>query len=118
MLNLHISEPIGVLLVHERMIESFIEARNKFLKPGGSMFPSSGIVNYILSEIYLLTILTGTIELAPFTDDALYNETIQKASFFQQNNFLGVDLTVLQESAIDESFSELIIPIYNTIYIN
>lgn len=37
-----VSEPIGVLLVHERMIESFIEARDKFLKPGGSMFPSSG----------------------------------------------------------------------------
>lgn len=30
-----VSEPIGVLLVHERMIESYIHARDRFLKPGG-----------------------------------------------------------------------------------
>jgi histone-arginine methyltransferase CARM1 len=37
-----ISEPIGVLLVHERMIESYLVARDRFLKPGGFMIPSMG----------------------------------------------------------------------------
>lgn len=39
-----ISEPIGVLLVHERMIESYIVARDRFLKPGGAMVPSMGTI--------------------------------------------------------------------------
>ncbi|KAJ2793955.1 hypothetical protein H4R21_005692, partial [Coemansia helicoidea] len=63
-----VSEPIGVLLVHERMIESFIYARDKFLRPGGAMLPSS-----------------GTIHLAPLSDAELWNETITKARFWQQH---------------------------------
>lgn len=49
--------------------------------------------------------IQGTIELAPFTDEALYAETVQKSGFFQQTNFLGVDLSVLQEAANEEAFS-------------
>ena len=74
-----ISEPIGVMLLHERMVsqgvtklyglvscvieqvESFILARDLFLKPGGQMLPSAGHIFF-----------------CPFTDDALYNETDQK----------------------------------------
>ena len=50
-----ISEPMGFMLIHERMLESYVEARNRFLKPGGLMFPS-----------------VGTIYMAPFSDSALY----------------------------------------------
>lgn len=39
------------MLIHERMLESYIAARLKFMKPGGKMFPA-----------------TGTIYAAPFTD--------------------------------------------------
>ena len=46
-----VSEPMGFMLVHERMLESYMIARQRFLKPGGKMFPS-----------------TGTIFAAPFTD--------------------------------------------------
>jgi hypothetical protein len=46
-----ISEPMGFALIHERMLESYIVARQKFMRPGGKMFPS-----------------TGTIYAAPFTD--------------------------------------------------
>ncbi|KAI7863208.1 S-adenosyl-L-methionine-dependent methyltransferase [Spinellus fusiger] len=35
-----VSEPIGVLLFHERMLESYIHARDHYLKPGGAMFPA------------------------------------------------------------------------------
>ena len=34
-----ISEPIGTLLVNERMLETYIFARDHFLKPGGKMLP-------------------------------------------------------------------------------
>lgn len=44
MVDTLISEPIGVLLVHERMIESYIFARDRFLKPGGAMVPSMGTI--------------------------------------------------------------------------
>lgn len=56
-----ISEPIGVMLLHERMVESFILARDMFLKPGGSILPSAGHIFF-----------------CPFSDEGLYNETEQK----------------------------------------
>ncbi|RKO87564.1 S-adenosyl-L-methionine-dependent methyltransferase, partial [Blyttiomyces helicus] len=69
-----ISEPIGVLLVHERMLESYLYARDNFLKPGGTMIPS-----------------TGTIFLAPFTDATLWTQTMAKVRFWEQSNFYGVN---------------------------
>jgi histone-arginine methyltransferase CARM1 len=72
-----ISEPIGVMLLHERMVsidadvrasltaikqvESFILARDLFLKPGGQMLPSAGHIFF-----------------SPFSDEGLFNETDQK----------------------------------------
>lgn len=32
-------QPMGTLLVNERMLETYVYARDKFLKPGGKMFP-------------------------------------------------------------------------------
>ena len=37
-----VSEPMGTLLVNERMIESYLFARERWLKPGGRMFPVRG----------------------------------------------------------------------------
>lgn len=34
-----VSEPMGTLLVNERMLETYLHARDHFLKPGGQMFP-------------------------------------------------------------------------------
>ncbi|KAF9177857.1 hypothetical protein BGZ51_008313 [Haplosporangium sp. Z 767] len=82
-----ISEPIGVLLVHERMIESFIYARDTFLKPGGHLFPNK-----------------GTMYLAPFTDALLFTETMGKARFWEQTTFHGVDLSPLYPDAKAEMF--------------
>ncbi|CAG8449769.1 1911_t:CDS:2 [Diversispora eburnea] len=84
-----ISEPIGVLLIHERMLESYLYARDTFLKPGGTLFPS-----------------TGSISLAPFTDAALWSETMSKARFWEQNSFYGVDLSALYGDAKDEMFGK------------
>lgn len=39
--DLIVSEPMGTLLVNERMLETYLYARDHFLKPGGLMFPVS-----------------------------------------------------------------------------
>ncbi|KAG5457119.1 MAG: S-adenosyl-L-methionine-dependent methyltransferase, partial [Olpidium bornovanus] len=107
-----ISEPVGVLLVHERMVglafswrllceiglisdcltrcqlESYIFARDRYLRPGGAMFPSG-----------------GTVYLAPFTDAGLWSETMAKVRFWEQECFYGVDLSPLAREARREIFS-------------
>ena len=54
--------PAGTLLVNERMLETYIIARDRFLKPGGRMFPS-----------------VGRIHAAPFSDEYLFVEMANKA---------------------------------------
>ena len=38
-----ISEPMGTLLVNERMLETYLHARDHFLAPGSRMFPVSAL---------------------------------------------------------------------------
>lgn len=52
-----VSEPLGTFLVNERMLETYVIARDRFLRPGGKMYPSSA---------HLCAV--------PFTDEPLYNE--------------------------------------------
>ena len=87
-----ISEPIGFLLVHERMLESYITARDKFLKPGGKMYPS-----------------LGSMVFAPITDDALYKEQLAKIEFWSNKNFFGIDLSCTAEAANVEYFSQPVV---------
>ncbi|GMH87541.1 hypothetical protein TrST_g13302 [Triparma strigata] len=87
-----VSEPLGFLLVHERMLESYITGRDRYLKPGGKMFPSN-----------------STIYTAPFTDEPLYAETCQKSDFWCNNDFMGVDLTALHETSMEEAFGQPVV---------
>ena len=87
-----ISEPMGFLLVHERMLESYITARDRFLKPGGLMFPT-----------------TGTIFLSVFSDDAVYKEMKSKSKFWKQKDFYGFDITCLKADAQREVFNQPIV---------
>jgi type I protein arginine methyltransferase len=61
-----ISEPIGFLLVHERMLESYVQARIKFLKPDGLMMPT-----------------TGSIIFSPITDEVVHREQQAKGALWQ-----------------------------------
>lgn len=45
-----ISEPLGTFLLNERMLETYVIARDKFLKQGGKMFPSSA--HFCISPFY------------------------------------------------------------------
>ena len=38
-----VSEPMGTLLVNERMLETYLYARDRYLKKGGRMFPVSKV---------------------------------------------------------------------------
>jgi histone-arginine methyltransferase CARM1 len=82
-----ISEPWGFFLFHERMIEAFVQARARFLKPGGRLFPSA-----------------AKLWLAPFTDVELYDWRCQKVAFWYNQNFFGVDLSALTDTAYRELF--------------
>ncbi|KAJ3300184.1 hypothetical protein HDV03_002369 [Kappamyces sp. JEL0829] len=90
--TLEASKRVGVLLVHERMIESYIVARDRFLKPGGAMVPSM-----------------GTIYVAPFSDANLWSQTMAKVRFWEQQDFYGIDFSPLAKDAKDEVFGQPIV---------
>lgn len=90
-----VSECLGVLLVHERMCESFLDARDRFLAPGGSVFPSA-----------------GTICLAPFEDKQLWNDTINKAKWWLNSNFYGVDVSPFAPLAFEEVISSPVVGVF------
>ncbi|KAG4180413.1 hypothetical protein ERO13_A10G164200v2 [Gossypium hirsutum] len=91
-----ISEPMGTLLVNERMLESYIIARDRFLVPNAKMFPS-----------------IGRIHMAPFSDEYLFVEIANKALFWQQQNYYGVDLTPLYGSAFQGYFSQPVVDAFD-----
>lgn len=82
-----ISEPWGFFLFHERMVEAFVLARDRFLKPGGRMFPGN-----------------ARVWLAPFADADLQQARQITAAFWEQRDFYGVDLTAMAQTATDELF--------------
>eukprot|EP00955_Chlamydomonas_euryale_P050655 354622-Chlamydomonas_euryale.AAC.8 len=84
-----ISEPMGTLLVNERMLETYLYARDHFLAPGGKMFPQ-----------------VGRIHVAAFSDHVLYNEVLAKSCFWMQPNFYGVDVSSLQPAAMESYFAQ------------
>lgn len=91
-----ISEPMGTLLVNERMLETYVIARDRFLVQNGKMFPSM-----------------GRIHVAPFSDEYLFVEIANKALFWQQKNFYGVDLTPLYGSAFQGYFSQPVVDAFD-----
>lgn len=91
-----ISEPMGFFLVHERMLESYIIARQRFLKDKGKMFPS-----------------IGTIYISLFQDQALYDEQFDKVQFWNQTDFYGVDVSELYKHSLREMLSQPLIGYFN-----
>ncbi|XP_026996809.2 histone-arginine methyltransferase CARM1 isoform X1 [Tachysurus fulvidraco] len=91
-----ISEPIGYMLLNERMLESYLHSK-KWLKPKGMMFPT-------FSDIHL----------APFTDEQLYLEHHARSNFWLQSSFYGVNLSGLHPAAMDEFFRQPIVDTFDT----
>jgi histone-arginine methyltransferase CARM1 len=78
-----ISEPLGIFLLNERMLETFVIARQKFLKPDGHMFPTR-------ADFYLM----------PFSDKDILEEQLYKAEFWKDTDYYGLDMTCLEAAAI------------------
>ena len=77
-----VSEPLGTFLLNERMLETYIIARNMFLKPKGRLFPAK-------ADLCIM----------PFTDEVIYNEQVQKCEFWRTTDFHGLDLSCLYQKA-------------------
>jgi len=90
-----ISEPMGYMLFNERMLETFLHAK-KWLKPDGKMYPSR-----------------GDLHVAPFSDETLYMEQFNKANFWYQQSFHGVDLSCLRSAAMKEYFRQPIVDTFD-----
>lgn len=91
-----VSEPIGTFLFNERMIESYLVARDRYLKPGGKMFPNA-----------------GDLCIAPFSDSMLHWEQQNKNGFWKNNNFYGVDLTAVVNRCTKEHFRQPVVDYIN-----
>eukprot|EP00879_Flechtneria_rotunda_P016020 GHRR01016756.1.p1 GENE.GHRR01016756.1~~GHRR01016756.1.p1 ORF type:complete len:244 (+),score=67.36 GHRR01016756.1:488-1219(+) len=91
-----VSEPMGTLLVNERMLETYLYARDHFLKPGGKMFPQ-----------------VGRIHVAAFSDPMLYNELLGKAMFWQQTSYYGLDMTPLHQPAVQGYFAQVVVDAFD-----
>lgn len=90
-----ISEPMGYMLYNERMLETFLHAK-KWLKPSGKMFPSR-----------------ADLHVAPFRDDTLYMEQLNKANFWGLQTFHGVDLSSLRTAAMRENFRQPVVDTFD-----
>jgi type I protein arginine methyltransferase len=60
-----VSEPLGTYLFNERMLETYVIARDKFLKKDGRMWPTE-------CDFFIM----------PFQDEELFYETLQKTEFW------------------------------------
>jgi len=91
-----VSEPMGTLLVNERMLETYLYARDHFLKPGGRMFPT-----------------LGRIHCGAFSDVVLYTELYNKGAFWQFDTFYGVDLRCLYNDAVEGYFAQVVVDAFD-----
>lgn len=91
-----VSEPLGTFLLNERMLETYVIARQLFLKPDGRMFPARADLCVI-----------------PFSDTDIYNEQLSKCEFWRSKDFYGVDLSDLYYQAVSEKFSQPVLDTYD-----
>lgn len=83
-----LSEPWGFFLLHERIVEAVLDARDRFLKKNGRIFPCR-----------------ARLWIAPFCDPRLYDAWRTKVGFWQQSDYYGIDLSRLEQAAESEIMS-------------
>lgn len=91
-----VSEPIGTFLFNERMVETYLCARDRYLKPGGKMFPNVGIIC-----------------ICPFSDYMLHQEQNNKHAFWTNTSFYDLDLTAVIPTCTKEHFRKPIVDYIN-----
>eukprot|EP00924_Labyrinthula_sp_SR-Ha-C_P000767 maker-scaffold_7-snap-gene-3.61-mRNA-1 protein AED:0.01 eAED:0.01 QI:86/1/1/1/1/0.75/4/356/385 len=86
--DVFVSEPMGTCLFHERMLESFVFAREKFGSTKSVMFPS-------IAKFYV----------SAFSDEQTFNYLEETSKFWNSDNFYGVSLK--NENVVIESRKEI-----------
>ena len=82
-----VSEPLGIMLFHERMLESFLIARDRFLKKDGIIFPTK-------ADFYAI----------PFCDYEAIENIENESAVWDNISYFGYNVTPLKE----ENKSQLI----------
>ena len=117
-----VSEPMGYMLYNERMLETYLHAK-KWLVPGNfSLLSFLQIVfsNDVRSDDEIIVFSggrmfpsRGDLHIAPFSDENLYMEQFNKANFWYQTCFHGVDLSAMRNNAIKEYFRQPIVDTFD-----
>lgn len=121
-----VSEPMGYMLYNERMLETYLHAK-KWLSPG--KYLERKFTTYVLFFVLLLFFFSliklflytggrmfpsrGDLHIAPFSDENLYMEQFNKANFWYQTCFHGVDLSAMRNNAIKEYFRQPIVDTFD-----
>ncbi|KAG7670910.1 hypothetical protein KSW81_004340 [Nannochloris sp. 'desiccata'] len=71
-----VSEPMGTLLVNERMLESYIYARDNFLKPAAAGYFNQVVVDQILPNVLISNTAAQTFDFSTVTETELQDFTI------------------------------------------
>lgn len=74
------------------MCETYLAARDKFLRPGGKMFPHAG------------TLVFGLLQ-----DPKLWSEVRARGEWWNADSFYGIDLTPFSEMAHREAFASPVV---------
>ncbi|KAH7936443.1 hypothetical protein HPB52_023428 [Rhipicephalus sanguineus] len=130
--------PCGAVMVHESHAQSKLHRR----RTGDTLPPSRDASEERPSEAaramlaraareadfaqWLLTLATGhaaragkmfptrgDLHIAPFSDTSLYMEQLNKANFWYQQSFHGVDLSSLREAAVKEYFRQPVVDTFD-----
>lgn len=126
-----ISEPIGEMLIDERMLESYLHAkkwlRTPNIKPRTSG-PEAGTAsvdrsfsneNDFKSRVRdpheRVEVITGqmfpsiaNLSIVPFNDEDFFNSVKENANFWREENFYGVNLSAVHQKAVEEYFGYII----------
>lgn len=128
-----VSEPMGYMLYNERMLETYLHAK-KWLSPGKYLGKKKKFTTYYL--LFLVSLCSfflsfslnqivlmyaggrmfpsrGDLHIAPFSDENLYMEQFNKANFWYQTCFHGVDLSAMRNNAIKEYFRQPIVDTFD-----
>ncbi len=97
-----VSEPMGYFLFNEQMIQTYLIAKQRWLKPGGLMFPES-------ANLYI----------APLNMDTLHEEIKTKnQSWLKKDNFYELDFSSIFDNAVFAENTRVIvdqIPVENVL---
>jgi histone-arginine methyltransferase CARM1 len=88
-----ISEPLGFWLINEQMIQSYIVARDRWLKPSGKMFPSYS--KFFIAPCYVPETRKGTI--------------LKSTSWLTKQDFHGLDFTCAELDCRKQNMERMIV---------